>query len=60
MTLMIPSHAATLLALLALLALWLPAAQAAPYTPATDHELVQRLPMRWDAEARRQRAALAR
>ena len=55
MTSMPPFHAAVLL-----LALFAPAAQAAPYTPATDNELVQRLPARWDADARRQRAALAR
>lgn len=55
MTSMPSSHAAVLL-----LALLLPAAQAAPYTPAADAELVQRLPERWDAAARRQRAALAR
>lgn len=33
---------------------------AAPFTPANDQEIVQRLPTRWDSAARAQRAELAR
>lgn len=34
------------------------ASQAAPYVPTADSDIVQKLPTRWDATARRQRAAL--
>lgn len=34
--------------------------QAAPFTPASDGDIVQRLPAGWDAAARRQQAALTR
>lgn len=37
-----------------------PALHAAPYTPASDDEIVQVLPAGWDAASRRQRAELAR
>ena len=47
--------AATLLA-----AFVVTAAQAAPYTPTNDDEIVQRLPIRWDAAARQRQTALAR
>ena len=36
------------------------AAQAAPYTPTNDDEIVQRLPIRWDAAAQERQMALAR
>ena len=46
---------------LALLGLaWAASALAAPFTPASDSEVVQPLPMRWSAAAREQRARLAR
>ena len=46
---------------LALLGLaWAASALAAPFTPASDSEVVQPLPIRWSAAAREQRARLAR
>jgi hypothetical protein len=50
----------TLAAATALMAALVAAAQAAPYTPANDDEIVQRLPIRWDAVARQRQMALAR
>ena len=47
------------LALVVLLAGLATAAAGAPYTPASDDAIVQKLPARWDAAARRQRDALA-
>lgn len=37
-----------------------PVLHAAPFTPASESEIVQRLPAGWDAKARRQQAALMR
>ncbi|MBX3642963.1 MAG: hypothetical protein KF720_07825 [Rubrivivax sp.] len=45
--------------LAALLAGLASVSQAAPFTPASDREIVQTLPARWDAATRRQRDALA-
>jgi hypothetical protein len=44
----------------ALLAGLATAAQAAPFAPVSDSEIVQKLPARWDAAARQQRDAWAR
>ena len=47
-------------AVAALLAGVVTAAPAAPFTPASDDDIVQKLPARWHAAARQQRDALAR
>ena len=52
-----PTRACIVAALLAGAATML---HSAPFTPTSDEEIVQRLPAGWDAQARRQRAALAR
>lgn len=46
--------------LAALLAGLATASQAAPFAPASDNDIVQKLPARWDTVARRQRDAWAR
>jgi hypothetical protein len=59
-----PARAAALPAMPILLALMLAGSaaplHAAPFTPANDAEIVQRLPYRWDAATRLERAELAR
>lgn len=56
-----PARAAALPVLLALMLAGSAAPlHAAPFTPASDAEIVQRLPYRWDAATRLERAELAR
>lgn len=56
----IPTVSVWTLAAALLLTGWTTSLQAAPFTPARDDEVVQRLPTRLDAAARQQRTRLAR